>query len=361
MPVGQADRTRTPADGPLVSVFVPAYNAGRFLRRTLDSVLSQTYRHLEIVVLDDASTDDTAAITRSYDDCRLTYLRNERNLGQFRTMSRAVELSHGEFIAIYHSDDVYEPDIVEREVAFLRSHPAAGAVFAQDNIIDEQDRLLVRVSLPAQFRGRPVLSYEDVFPYLLRNKNQLLCCPTFMARRTALAEAGPFDGDRYRIAADLDMWLRILRRHPVGVLEQRLVNYRRSSAQESSRYRNLRTTEEEFFAIMDRYAELDAWWPRVAPADRREYEFHRLDDQTFRAANHVIRGEVSQARELLASSYAWRSAIVRPRRRKARVLLLRTAMRAMLAAGSIAALRRLLLWFEYGAGAGAIEASRGSA
>lgn len=345
---------------PLVSVFVPAYNAGRFLRRTLESVLAQSHRRLEVVVLDDASTDDTAAVAHSFADPRLRYVRNETNLGQFRTMSRAVELTRGGFIAIYHSDDVYEPDIVRREVEFLQAHPQAGAVFAQDNIIDEQERLLARVALPGEFRGRPLLSYADVFPYLLRNKNQLLCCPTFMARRGALAEAGAFDAARYRIAADLDMWLRILRRRPVGVLADRLVNYRRSSAQESSRYRQLRTTEEEFFTIMDRYAELDGWWSRVSPADRREYEFHRLDDRTFRAANHVIRGDPAAARALLREGFAWWSALRRPRRRKARVLLLRTAMKLMLAAGAVAALRRALLWFEYGSGAGAIEASRGA-
>lgn len=358
MTLNQVDPVHPRGDGPLVSVFIPAYNAARFLRRTLDSVLRQTYQRLEIVVVDDASTDATVSIARECKDARLSVQCNERNLGQFGTMNRAVELTHGDYVAIYHADDVYESGIVASEIAFLQDNPAAGAVFAQDNIIDEQGRLLAEVSLPAEFRGRPVLTYEDVFPYLLRNKNQLLCCPTFMARRTVLAEAGPFDADRYRIAADLDMWLRILRRHPVGVLEDRLVNYRRSSAQESSRYRNLRTTEEEFFLIMDRYAELDDWWSRIAPADHREYEFHRLDDQTFRAANLIIRGEVTQALALLERGYGWRSAFCRPRRRKARVLLLRTAMRAMVAAGGVPVLSRLLRWIEYGAGAGVVEASR---
>jgi glycosyltransferase involved in cell wall biosynthesis len=340
---------------------MPAYNAGRFLRTTLASVLAQTHRNLEVVLLDDASTDDTAEVALSFDDPRLTYVRNQVNLGQFRTMSRAVELTAGEYVAIYHSDDVYEPEIVQRELAFLQAEPRAGAVFAQDNIIDEYDHLLTRVSRPAEFRGRELLNYEDVFPYLMRNKNQLLCCPTFMARRQVLAEAGAFDAARYRIAADLDMWLRILRRHPVGVLDERLVNYRRSSAQESSKYRNLRKSQEEFFDIMDRYGDLDGWWPRLTARDRREYEFHRLDDRTFRAANHVILGESSAAGELLTGRFSWASMVLRPRRRKLRVLLLRTVMRTMLAVGAESTLGRLLLWSEYGAGAGSVEASRGAA
>lgn len=335
-------------DDSLVSVFIPAYNASAFIEQTLRSVLAQSHRNIEIVVLDDASTDDTAARVAGFVDTRLRYVRNERNLGQFRTMSRAAELTRGPFIAICHADDVYEPDSVATELAFLRRHPQAGAVFAQDNIIDEEGRLLARVTIAPELAGRPLLGYEEIFRYLLRNTNQLLCCPTFMARREVLLEAGAFDGERYRIAADLDMWIRILRRHPVGVLSERLVNYRRSGEQQSSRYRRLRTTQDEFFAIMDRYRELDGLDARLAPADRREYEFHRFDDDIFRAANLVILGRPGEARPLFARGYPWISLLLRPRRRKVRVLLVQSTSRLMLWVHQAAALARLLRWSEYG-------------
>lgn len=334
--------------GPLVSVFVPAYNAERYLGRTLKSILAQTHASLEVVVLDDASTDGTAGVVAGFDDPRLRYVRNERNLGQFRTMSRAAELTRGDFVAIYHADDLYEPTIVETELAFLLAHPEAGAVFAQDCIIDEHDRWLCDVAMPAEFAGRSLLRYEDVFPYLLRNKNQLLCCPTFMTRRCVLLEVGGFDAERYKIAGDLDYWLRVLRRAPVGVLPQRLVRYRRSREQESSKYKRMRTAREEFFDIVERYAEIDGWWERIGPVERREYGFHRFDDDLFRAANLTILGRADDARPLVAQPYPWRSLIARPKRRKLRMLLMHAVMRALLSVGAAQALARLLRWSEYG-------------
>lgn len=336
------------AKNSLVSVFIPAYNAAAFIEETLRSLLAQSHSQIEIVVLDDASTDDTAARVASFADVRLRYLRNERNIGQFQTMSRAAELTRGQFIAICHADDVYEPDSVATELAFLLAHPQAGAVFAQNNIIDEAGRLLARVTIAPQFAGRPLLEYDEIFRDLLRNTNQLLCCPTFMARREVLLEAGAFDGERYRIAADLDMWLRILRRHPVGVLADRLVNYRRSKEQQSSKYRRMRTTPDEFFAIMDRYVELDGFNVRLEPADRREYEFHRFDDAIFRAANLVILGRPDEAQPLLSLGFPWPSLVLRPRRRKVRVLLVQSTSRLLLWARQATALARLLRWSEYG-------------
>lgn len=335
-------------DDSLVSVFIPAYNASAFIEQTLSSVLAQSYRNIEIVVLDDASTDDTPQRVAGFVDPRLRYVRNARNLGQFRTMSRAAELTRGPFIAICHADDVYEPDSVATELAFLRRHPEAGAVFAQDNIIDEEGRLLARVTIAPEFVGRPLLGYEEIFRYLLRNMNQLLCCPTFMVRREVLLKVGAFDGERYRIAADLDMWIRILRCHPVGVLPERLVNYRRSREQQSSKYQRLRTTQDEFFAIMDRYRALDGLDARLTLADRREYEFHRFDDNIFRAANLVILGRPDEARPLFARGYPWISLLRRPRRRKVRVLLVQSTCQLMLWARQAAILVWLLRWSEYG-------------
>jgi GT2 family glycosyltransferase len=335
------------AGEPLVSIFMPAYNAGRFLRQAIQSVLAQTYRNIELVLLDDASTDETARIAQSSGDPRVVYRYNERNLGQFRSMSRAVELTRGEFIAIFHADDVYEPEIVAEELAYLRANSTAGAVFSQDNIINEQGEIVARVRLPSMLRNRVLITYEDVYRYLLRHKNQIICCPTFMVRRSVLAQIGPFDAARYRIAGDLDMWIRILRQYPVGILNQRLINYRKSSGQESSKYRRLRTTEEEFFEIMDRYGSADGWGPRLTADERREYEFHRLDDRTFRAANLVILGQFAQAGELLRGRFAWASLLLHPRRRKLRTALLRWLMRMLLAIGGQVALRRLLLRVEY--------------
>src|SRR5436309_516341 len=104
--LGRSDR--------LVSVIVPVYNGARYLRECLDSLLHQTYAEFEIIVADDASTDDTPAIIASYGD-RVRSLRQAVNVGIYANANAGIELARGEFVAIYHADDVYDPRIVELE------------------------------------------------------------------------------------------------------------------------------------------------------------------------------------------------------------------------------------------------------
>src|SRR5205085_1881381 len=113
---------------PLVSIVVPAYNADQFLRTSLDSILAQTYPAKEILLMDDASIDGTEQIARSYGD-RILYHRQERNQGQFGNVDAGIALARGKYIAVYHADDIYLPEMVAREAAFLDAHPDVGAVF----------------------------------------------------------------------------------------------------------------------------------------------------------------------------------------------------------------------------------------
>ncbi|MDQ3685332.1 MAG: glycosyltransferase, partial [Acidobacteriota bacterium] len=111
---------------PLVSIIVPVFNGEKYVRESLDSIVGQTYPHLEILVMDDASTDATPGIIAGYGD-RVTSYRQPRNRGQFQNVNDGIGMARGEYIAVYHADDVYEPRIVEREVDFLERHTEAGA------------------------------------------------------------------------------------------------------------------------------------------------------------------------------------------------------------------------------------------
>ncbi len=334
-------------DQPLVSICMPAYNVARTVREALQSVLAQTYANLEVIVVDDGSSDGTPEVVRSIADARVRLYQNEKNCGGYQTMNRAMALARGEIIAVYHTDDVYGPVIVAKEVAFLQAHPEAGAVFCMDHFIDDEGRVFGGASLPKEFRGCALLGYADVFPYLLRHKNSLFCCPTFMTRRQTLAEVGHFDAERYDIAADLDLWIRIVRRFPVGIIDERLMSYRVSKKQWSSRYKRLRTTRELCFDIMDHYLKADDWPQRLSERDRVEDAFHRCDDETFRAENWVIRGEAGRARDLLQHPFPWRS-LASLRRRKLRTLLIRGLMKLGLSLGVTRALGRFLSRLEYG-------------
>lgn len=332
---------------PLVSICMPAYNVASVVGEALKSVLAQSYPHIEVIVVDDGSSDGTFDVIRSSADGRVRLFRNEKNRGGYQTMNQAMALARGDFIAIYHSDDVYEPIIVENEVSYLQAHPDAGAVFCLDYYIDDDGKVFGGMSLPKEFRGHESLNYMNVFPFLLRHKNTLLRCPTFMTRRDILVTVGPFNAERYDIAADLDMWIRIVRQFPVGILDERLLYYRVSKKQWSSRYKRLRTSQELYFDILDYYLEADGWFDKVSAQDLIEYAFHRCDDMITRAANLIISNDASAAVKLLQHPFPWRTFLHCVRRRKVRVLLLRTILRLGLALGAVRLLGRVLIWTEY--------------
>ena len=329
----------------LVSVCVPSYNDGTFLPETLASIAAQTYSEVEIIVCDDASTDETAQVVEAAADPRIRYECNSTRLGLFPNMNRCIELARGEFVAIYHSDDVYEPTIVEEEVAFLEQHPEAGAVFTLDSWIDQYGHQYGETTLPQELPDRPCLTMRDLLPVLLRYKNCILRCPSFMARSSVLAEVGDFASSGLGVAADLDYYMRLLERHPIGIIRKPLLRYRHDRSQESSMYDHLRTVEEHFFTVIDTTLALDS--VVVDERSLTEYDFHLADDRVTRAANHLILGDTDAARELVRAPFPWKTFSNGITRRKVRVVLMRTALRCALALRATRPVGRLLLRTEY--------------
>jgi glycosyltransferase involved in cell wall biosynthesis len=284
-------------EAPLVSIIVPVFNGEQYLRESLDSILAQTYAPTEVLVMDDGSTDSTPAIISSYGD-RVQHHRQPRNLGIYGNSNAGIALARGDYVAIYHADDVYHPSIVEREVAFLQQYPEAGAVFCQDIFIDAQGREVGRLRLPEDVRGGRPLAYPVVFNALLRHKNVFLCCPSSMVRASVYRTVGGYRDAEFLNSSDLEMWLRIARRYPLGVLEEYLLRYRRGHGSSAQRYHRLRTDPERCFRIMDLY---------LAKGDRaiatREalaaYEAHRAEDQLMRVCSLYILGRADEARALL--------------------------------------------------------------
>jgi glycosyltransferase involved in cell wall biosynthesis len=282
---------------PLVSILVPSYNGATFLREALDSLLAQTYPHIEIVLLDDASTDETPAIAAEYAG-RLTYVRQAVNMGIYDNVNVGIARARGEFIATYHADDVYLPTIVEAEVQYLQAHPDVGAVFCSDIFVDASGREYGRIVLPPPVRGEVPLDYRTVQNALLTYKNRFLVCPTAMVRASVHRHVGVYRQDRYRNTADLEMWLRIARAYPIGILETHLMRYRHFHGNSSQRYHRLRTAPENFFAIMGEY--LDTGGRAVAtPEALVAYEAHRSEDRLMAAISHYIKAELPEGRDAL--------------------------------------------------------------
>src|SRR5579862_2592962 len=122
-------------DRPLVTIVTPSYNQGRFIRATIESVLSQDYPNVEYIVMDGGSTDDTASIVTPYLD-RLTFI-SESDRGQSHAINKGFALARGSIVAWLNSDDLFLPGAISRAVEAFRARPDAAAVYGKGYQIDE--------------------------------------------------------------------------------------------------------------------------------------------------------------------------------------------------------------------------------
>lgn len=290
---------------PLVCICVPTFNVAGTVSETMKSILAQTYPNMVVHVSDNASTDDTLKVIESIADSRVTIHRHNENIGGEGNFNRCIQLAEGKYTAIFHADDVYEPDMVAKQVAFLEAHPDAGAVFTEANLIDEIGRCIGGICLPKDVVSQSDLyAFETMFKAVLRHSNFFICPSAMVRTEIYQSEIKSWRGEMFKSSADLDLWLRILLRHPVGYLREPLMRYRVSNSQWSARVR-LGTERADFFLVIDHYLEKELVRKRLRPEDFRNY--HRLEqrDKVMRAVNFMLAGQPGQAKELLSDFLSW--------------------------------------------------------
>jgi glycosyltransferase involved in cell wall biosynthesis len=235
--------TRAGDPGPFVSICIPTYNSARYLRACLDSIVSQTYKHCEIIISDNNSSDDTSAIIQEYASrYGFRYYRNEQNIGPTANFNRLLGLATGEYIAIYHADDVYERTIVEECVSVLRQDTEIGLVGTLGTMINDKEERYYSMQLPKAIAGLNKMSYDfDEALSAIVQRGWFFLTPTIMFRNTILQKAGTFDALHFRTASDYELFLRIARTHRVAIINRSLISYRIHAAQhtESAIRKNL--------------------------------------------------------------------------------------------------------------------------
>jgi glycosyltransferase involved in cell wall biosynthesis len=135
---------------PTVSIGLPVYNGADYLRQAVDSILSQSHEDFELIISDNASTDDTPSLCQEYAsrDSRVTFVRNESNLGAAPNFNRAFELASGPYFMWAAHDDVYRPEFLERCLAVLEGDPSSVLCFSMTRFIDDAGRHLKDYSYP---------------------------------------------------------------------------------------------------------------------------------------------------------------------------------------------------------------------
>jgi glycosyltransferase involved in cell wall biosynthesis len=226
---------------PRVSVITAAYNYGRFLGATLESVLAQTFGDWELIVINDGSTDDTAEVVVPYhSDRRVRYYRTN-HLGQAAAKNVGIRFARAPLLAFLDADDVWLPHKLERQTALFRADPGLGVVYARRLLMDEAGREL-EYAQPALHRGHVL---EAIF------QTNFVCFSSAVVRRAVFNQAGLFDED-LPLAIDYDLWLRAALVYRFDYVDEPLVRYRTGHASLSRRVEERMVTVDR---IMRRFLE----------------------------------------------------------------------------------------------------------
>lgn len=284
---------------PLVCICIPTYNAAGTIRETLESILAQTYHNLDIHISDNVSTDETLKIIESIAASRVHIHRNEKNTGADGNFARCIQLAEGKYTAIFHADDIYEPDIASKQVAFLEANPEVGAVFTAATTIDEQGIPFGTIGGPAAGKQEvSVYKFSELIKAILEHSNFLVCPSAMVRTRIYQEEIIQWRGDLFGLSADLDVWLRIASKHPIAILNVPLMRHRISNKQLSNSVR-LGTERPDIFLVFEHYLGQPDVQAFLSNADLRHYRWLNRNNQVWRAINLFSTGRVPEAKDML--------------------------------------------------------------
>lgn len=193
---------------------MPVYNAERYLRESIDSILSQTYRNFEFLIIDDGSTDRSAEIIRSYDDLRIRFVQNEKNLGISETLNRGIDLSTTDLIARMDADDISYPKRLQRQYEYMIVHPDCALLSTWCKVVTD-DKKFIRLE-----------RYRTKFYYYNLTFECWMYHPTIMFRKSMIEQVGKYS---MPYSEDYDLFWKVSTQFKISNLMEPLLDYRVSS------------------------------------------------------------------------------------------------------------------------------------
>jgi glycosyltransferase involved in cell wall biosynthesis len=224
------------AGAPSVSICIPAYNAARWIENAVGSALAQTFEDFELVVVDNASDDDTVERVAAFDDERIVIVRNATNIGAARNFNLCIARARAPLVKFLHADDQLYPECLKRLTEVIENEPRVGIVFSpRDVIVDDPDDPAVAAwvarygTLHGPFGDLPpVSSGRALFDLWVKfgiHDNLIGEPSVVLVRRECFERVGLAD-PRLTVSTDIDMWLRILLVYDVGFVPEPLTAYR---------------------------------------------------------------------------------------------------------------------------------------
>ena len=203
---------------PKVTVLMPVYNTAGFLKEAIESILTQTYRDFELIIINDGSTDDSQRVIESFNDPRIKVIRNEQNIGIIKSRNKGLLLAQGDFIANMDSDDVSQPTRFEKQVKFLEQHQEVAIVATRLSLVDKEGK--IQGNWPDDVNCTTIEAIKRSLP-----KVNCIGQPTVMMRADVVKPITY--NENFLFNEDWGLWLTLLAEgHVIAKLDEALLNYR---------------------------------------------------------------------------------------------------------------------------------------
>lgn len=206
---------------PLVSVVMPAYNSEKYISEAIESVLNQTFKDFEFIIVNDGSTDNTFNIIKEYarKDKRIKVINNKKNCGISKTRNNGIKLARGKYIATHDSDDISLPTRFQEQLSFMEQHPEVGVVGAYIQIFDSDSGKIIGIR---KYSNEDKVLRKNIFFY------SPIAQPVSMIRKEVFSEVGYYDNN-YPPTEDLDLWFKIGTKYKFSNINKILLRYRVNS------------------------------------------------------------------------------------------------------------------------------------
>lgn len=206
-----------------LTVAIPTFNRAALLKESLASVLAQDYEDFQVIVLDNASTDETGAVVQSFNDPRLTYIQHPSNIGIWANWNRALEINQSPYLSIFHDDDLMQPGFLRESMTALESHPRAGFSFCLCEYVDGTGKRLSVQGAAGWDEG--CVSGLDFLERMI-SIGYVVHTVSILMRSSALKVIGPFDSPHSKATFDLNLYLRLAARFDLAFIRKPLIRLR---------------------------------------------------------------------------------------------------------------------------------------
>lgn len=217
---------------PKVSIITPFYRGNTFIRSALEGIAGQTYGDFEYILVNDGSDEDPSQMVKELLGDRAIYLRQE-NKGQAAATNRGIAVAKGEYVAFCDQDDWWLPEKLEKQIAFLETHPEIAMVYTDALMADAEGKLLKKTWMHSRRVAPCAGAYGDCIAALF-NRNFIPAQLAVLIRKSVFDSVGMFN-EHFSSAYDYEYWFRVLEAgHAIGYIDEPLVVWRTHEGQESN-------------------------------------------------------------------------------------------------------------------------------